>query len=109
MKYAVESGFDWVATFDQDSRASDGFFAQTQETYQQAPHPEKIAIIAPSYVDRESGVCRKTVLSGGVLVTMSSGSIIPISIIRSAGTFDESLFMDSVVIDCVFACSGRGS
>src|ERR1019366_6153813 len=83
VKYATEAGFDWVATLDQDSRVSDGFISLMLETYRQAPHPEKIAVVAPSYVDRETGARRKAVRAsnGDVLITMSSGSMMPVSAI----------------------------
>jgi rhamnosyltransferase len=101
VKYAMDAGFDWVATFDQDSRVSDGFISQMLESYRQASHPEKVAIIAPTYVDRESGVYAPVTRARGgeILTTMSSGSMMPSSTIRYLGTFDESLYMDYVDIE----------
>src|ERR1700722_12984646 len=61
--YAIRAGFDWVAAFDQDSCVTNGFISQMLETYQQAAHPEKVAIIVPTCVDRESGIhvqCMRT-------------------------------------------------
>jgi rhamnosyltransferase len=52
VKYAIDAGFNWVATFDQDSRVSDGFISQMLQTYRQASHPGRIALIAPTYVDQ---------------------------------------------------------
>src|SRR5690348_16312036 len=48
VKYALESEYDWVCTFDQDSQVSDGFISKMLDTYQQAPDPKSVAIIAPS-------------------------------------------------------------
>lgn len=110
VKYAMEAGFDWVATFDQDSRVSDGFISLMLETYRQAPHPEKIAIVAPSYVDRESGVPRKALCGsdGSILITMSSGSMIPVSAIQSVGAFDEGLYIDRVDTDFCLRARRKG-
>jgi rhamnosyltransferase len=110
VKYALEAGFDWVATFDQDSRVSDGFVSQMLETYQQASHPEKIAVIAPTYVDRESGVQGAMVRkrNGEILHTMTSGSMMPASAIRSMGLFDESLYMDYVDVEYCLRARRRG-
>jgi rhamnosyltransferase len=98
IQHAIETGCDWIATFDQDSRVSNGFILEMLKTYQQVPHPEKIALIAPTYVDRESGV-QGTLASDarkGVLTTMTSGSLMPASVVQGFGRFDESLYMDYV-------------
>jgi rhamnosyltransferase len=110
VKYATEAGCDWVVTFDQDSRVSDGFISLMLETYRQAPHPEKIAIVAPSYVDRESRVRRKVLRAsnGDVLITMSSGSMMPVSAIQSVGAFDESLYIDYVDTDFCLRARRKG-
>jgi rhamnosyltransferase len=98
VKYALESGYDWVCTFDQDSQVSDGFVSKMLDTYQQSPCPQKVAIIAPSYVDRESGVRMQLKRSGHgeILTAMTSGSVVPLTAIRKLGFFDESLYMDAV-------------
>lgn len=110
VKYAIEAGFNWIATFDQDSHVSDGFIAQMLETYQQAGNPEKIAIIAPTYVDRESGI-RQPIMrarNGKILVTMTSGNMLPSSVFQRLGTFDESLYMDYVDIEFCLRARRRG-
>ena len=101
VKYALEGGYDWVCTLDQDSQVSDGFVSKMIETYQQAPDPKRVAILAPSYVDRESGVRLrlKCTRDGQILTTMTSGSMVPLTAIRKLGFFDESLYMDAVDIE----------
>ncbi len=110
VKCAMEAGFDWVCTFDQDSRVSDGFISQMLETYQQAEHPEEIALVAPTCVDRESGVRINMLRSskGEILLAMTSGSMIPSRAIRDVGTFDESLFMDYVDTDFCLRARRKG-
>lgn len=97
MKYAIEARCDWVFTFDEDSRVSDGFIRTMLETYRQAPNPERVALIAPSYIDRESGLNErlKRAGNGEILATMSSGSAIPASTILDVGFLDESHYMDA--------------
>jgi rhamnosyltransferase len=101
VKYALEAGFDWVCTLDQDSRVSDGFILKMLETYRQSNEPEKIAVLAPTYRDRDSGVDLRLKRSrnGQVLTAMTSGSIMPSSTIRKLGLFDESLYIDAVDIE----------
>ena len=110
VKYATEAGFNWIVTFDQDSRVSDGFIAKMLETYQQFRNPEKVAIIAPTYVDRESGISQPIMqtVNGRILVTMTSGNMLPASVFQRVGTFDESLYMDYVDIEfCLRARSKK--
>lgn len=110
VKYALERGFEWVATFDQDSRISDGFIPRMIETYRQAAHPEQVALIAPTYVDRESGIEQPIMRArnGENLVTMASGNLLPSSVLRNLGTFDESLYMDYVDIEFCLRARQRG-
>lgn len=110
VNHAIEAGFDWIATFDQDSHVSDGFISQMLETYQQAAHPEKVAIVAPTYVDRESGIrVQSTQRSNGeIITTMTSGSMIPTSAIQVLGAFDESLYMDYVDTDFCLRARQKG-
>jgi rhamnosyltransferase len=97
VNYAMEAGFDWVCTFDQDSRVCEEFFWKMREAYQQAPHPEKIALITPRYVDRETGIPLRLRRAGAeILTTLTSGSMMPSSAIRKLGLFEESLYIDAV-------------
>lgn len=108
--FAMEAGFDWIATFDQDSRVSDGFIGQMLASFQQASHPETIAIVAPTYIDRESGVHGPLMRarSGEILHTMTSGSMMPSSAIGILGAFDESLYMDYVDIEFCLRARRKG-
>ncbi|MBZ5666307.1 MAG: glycosyltransferase family 2 protein [Acidobacteriia bacterium] len=110
VNHAIRAGFDWVAAFDQDSCVSDGFISQMLETYQRAAHPEKVAIIAPTCVDRESRIRIRMLRSsnGKVLLAMTSGSMMPLSAIRDVGGFDESLFMDYVDVEFCLRVRQRG-
>jgi len=98
VKYALEAGFDWVCTFDQDSRVCDGFISNMLVAYGQTTHPETVALVVPRYVDRESGVNVRLRRRGNgqILTAMTSGSMIPSSAIRKLGCFDESLYIDAV-------------
>jgi rhamnosyltransferase len=100
VKYALDSGFDWVCTFDQDSLVSSGFIAKMLETYETSKNPQAVALVAPSYVDRETGVVERLKSSNGeILAAMTSGSMIPSSAFRELGFFDESFYMDAVDVE----------
>jgi rhamnosyltransferase len=97
VNYALEAGFDWVCAFDQDSRVCEEFFWKMRQIYQQVPHPEKIALITPRFVDRKTGIPLRLRRAGGkILTTLTSGSMIPSSAIRKLGLFEESLYIDAV-------------
>lgn len=98
VNYATEAGFDWVCTFDQDSRVCAEFFSKMLGVFERAPHPERIALLTPRYVDRETGIDLRLrrARDGEILTTLTSGSMIPSSAIRKLGLFDESLYIDAV-------------
>jgi rhamnosyltransferase len=110
VRWARSGGFDWVATFDQDARISDDFTANMLETYRENSNREKVAIVAPHYVDRESGIQGTSMRtdSAGILATMTSGSMMPVSAIERLGLFDESLFMDYVDIEFCLRARRKG-
>jgi rhamnosyltransferase len=94
---AMEAGFDWVCTFDQDSRVCEEFFSKMGQTYHEAPHRENIALITPFYMDRETGIQLRLRRAGDrILTTLTSGSMMPSSAIRRLGLFEESLYIDAV-------------
>jgi rhamnosyltransferase len=110
VEHAIRTGFDWVAAFDQDSCVTHGFISQMLKTYQQAAHPDKIAIIAPTCVDRESRIQIKMLRStnGEILLAMTSGSMMRSTAIRNVGGFDERLFMDYVDVEFCLRVRHRG-
>jgi rhamnosyltransferase len=110
VRYAMEAEFDWVATFDQDSCVSGEFVSQMLSSYRNATHPEKIAVLAPTYVDRESGIPGALVRArnGEILHSMASGSMMPASALRIVGAFDESLYMDYVDIEFCLRARRKG-
>jgi rhamnosyltransferase len=101
VQYALQAGFEWICTFDQDSRVCDRFVAEMLEAYERAPHPDKVALLAPQYTDRESGASLRLKRSrdGEILTAMTSGSMMPSSTVQKLGSFDESLYIDAVDIE----------
>ena len=91
VEYALEAGYQWIATFDHDSCVSDGYISRMLEAYQQSEDREKIAIVAPTCIDRDSGNPIKMLRSNReeILLAMTSGSMMPASIHLRSGTFDE--------------------
>ncbi len=98
VEYALQRGFAWIATFDQDSQIEPGYFSKMFDAYTEFGHPEKVALISPVYVDRNTGlkIRVKRRRNGKILTNMTSGSLIPAGAFQKLGPFDENLFIDAV-------------
>jgi rhamnosyltransferase len=96
--FAINQDFDWICTFDQDSSIGPGFVSTMLETYHKSTHAEKVALVTPTYVERDSGipVRLRRARNGEILATMTSGTMVSAKVIRELGLFDETLFIDGV-------------
>lgn len=102
IRLALAAGYDWIATFDQDSTVPEGYFAALLHSLQAHPHVSRVALVAPRLKDPVTG------LSGShgrgltgvpyeeVPVTISSGCLVRSEVFDRAGLYDEALFMDYV-------------
>jgi len=98
--FALENKFDWVLTLDQDSSLSENYIKNMWMALSHATS-EKIGILAPVHFDRKTGyMSRNYAKIKGLIVekdiVMTSGNLIPTSIFREVGTYDESLFIEYV-------------
>lgn len=98
MRWAADHNYEWVILFDQDSTVTDGFVQAMLRTYWEHPRREEIGIVAPLYISRTTGgVIAKSprfVGKGLLRAAMTSGSLIPMKIVKKYGGFDERLFID---------------
>ncbi|MDB6115686.1 MAG: glycosyl transferase family 2 [Lacunisphaera sp.] len=113
---AVAAGHDWIATFDQDSTAPDGYIAGLLAGGTDYPGTRRIAILAPLYRDRHLGM----VFSPGgplpagsrdtvpVSVTATSGNLVAAAAWREVGGFREDLFIDCVDFEFCLRCRRAG-
>lgn len=113
---ALSGDFDWLATFDQDSRAPDGFIAGLLAGYRAYAERERVAVLAPLYRDRNLGVvsspsgpitgdpARETVIS----VTATSGNLVSTRALRAVGPFRDDFFIDCVDFDFCLRCRRQG-
>jgi rhamnosyltransferase len=98
VKWAQANGFGWVALFDQDSEVTDGFIAQMLADFEHFALQRNILLLVPRYKDPGSGVERVCPMDedGGPFVTITSGSLLPISAFEKCGYFKEELFIYTV-------------
>lgn len=103
LKFAREHGFQWLATFDQDSQVTPGMIEEMARALASYPHPEKVAIVTPCHVDRKLGFTvrdRDNEAKGEgwrvIRTTMTSGNLLNVRMATAVGGFDDSLFIDYV-------------
>ena len=115
-RLAIDEGFDWLATFDQDSLIPPGAIAGLLDVHAGHPDRERIAIVAMSHRDRNTGRdyhVRFDIISEAphwrnVRTAITSGSLVRVAILKTVGLFDEALFIDSVDHDFCMRCRSRG-
>jgi rhamnosyltransferase len=110
VKWAQTNGSGWVALFDQDSAVTDGFIAQMLADFEHFARQRNILLLIPRYKDPGSGVERVCPLDedGGPFVTITSGSLLPISAFDKCGYFKEELFIYTVDDEYSLRLRSRG-
>lgn len=98
IRWAELKGYQYVFLFDQDSSVTKGFVNNMREFYFTSSRRNKIAIVAPSYMDNRLNLILPSLPSedGGLQIAMSSGCLMPIWIFHKSGWFAEKLFIDYV-------------
>jgi rhamnosyltransferase len=98
VKWAQSQGYTWVALFDQDSTPQPALIETMLRAYDTSPRRDRIALLVPRYIDSRRGVPLHATYSddGSLQMAMTSGSLIPISIVCRQGWFEDSLFIGGV-------------
>jgi rhamnosyltransferase len=95
---------EWIATFDQDSKISNQFFSKLLEVYNTLANKQKVAILAPNWVD-ENLVHEETIHHADISevtepkTVITSGSLIKKSVFKEIGLFIEEYFIDFLDIE----------
>jgi rhamnosyltransferase len=92
--------YQWIATFDQDSRVFPGFGAAMLAAQAACPFRDKVALIAPHHVPSME-IGDETRLRDGlqfreITVALQSGSLFSRPAFKDVGLFDEAFFIDYV-------------
>lgn len=117
VRMAKSRDYQWVITFDQDSRVTPGMISSMFDAYESYPQKEKIAGLSPRYRNRQSGQ-----LIGSPLISsaneelpfaearsvLTSGNMIKLNIFEDVGYFNEGLFIDYVDTEFCLRCISRG-
>lgn len=113
IRLALQSGADWIATFDQDTGIPEDFFGQLLEAYQSCPSADGVGMVVPG-VWKEPGtvVSQKTTANRSawsfVRGAVNSGSLIKAEVFDRAGFYDDALFIDYVDTDFCLRLQQQG-
>ena len=95
--HAMRNGFEWLATFDQDSQVSGDFIPALLDAYAADAANTNVGMVLPRYKDRVSG--DEVPLGskyGHLVIGITSGAITRLAVFESCGLFEEGLFIDCV-------------
>jgi rhamnosyltransferase len=113
---ARAAGFDWVATFDQDSLVPEGYIAGLLAALGRSPQPDRVAVLAPVYRDRHLGFVfspagplrEKEARDVPVSVTATSGNLVSVAAWQAVRGFREDYFIDCVDFEFCLRCRRAG-
>lgn len=113
VKKALLVGAEFLLLLDQDSVLTENYIEKMYSVFSSYPNRERIAIVAPKYIDEDSGevssfaeIHSDEVQS--VLITMTSGNFLPVEIFKKVGYFDSSYFIDYVDNEFCLRCKKAG-
>jgi rhamnosyltransferase len=92
---AVEDGYEWLLTMDQDSTATPGMVAAMLDCLGQ-PGAERAALISPFHVQVGGRAREPRGRCAEVLTAMTSGNLVRLSAYATVGPFLDELFIDQV-------------
>jgi rhamnosyltransferase len=103
-RMAQEGGFDWLATFDQDSLCPPGAINGLLELHERHPQRDRIGVLALSHRDRATGrdyhhrldILVESTNWRSLRSTITSGSLVRVDLFEQIGLFDDALFIDAV-------------
>jgi rhamnosyltransferase len=106
LAYAREHGYQWLATFDQDSQATSGMIAEMFRVLSSFPGAGQVAVLAPCPIDEHLDVDLRYPGAQAVGTEWrvipcagTSGNLVNVQAASIVGGFDNSLFIDYVDFD----------
>lgn len=91
---AINDGFDWLLTMDQDSFFKEGLFAHYLQCIKRYGNPDRVAMFGVEYDERLYS--REECAWVPVNHLITSGSLVNLKLFPAMQGFDEALFIDNV-------------
>ncbi len=105
-KYAIDNGYKWLLTLDQDSEFLPNTYNLMLYFYDRMSDKDKVMLIAPQFKERATGWNKSSVDYNNIetnkikwkkeTLIITCGSLIKTEIFAQIGFFDEKLFVDRV-------------
>jgi rhamnosyltransferase len=110
IRQAQIDGSDWVLLFDQDSSVTPGFTEAMLQGFASSRWAGRLGILVPHYIDKRLGSPLSVIgVKGGELeAAITSGSLLPMSVVRDNGYFEDGLFIDAVDFEYCLRLRSRG-
>jgi rhamnosyltransferase len=101
MKRAMELGYTWALTFDQDSWVKPGLVSTLIGIYGQQPHPERVGILGCNFEEENVRAPSVPFVAGGpafreITAVITSGSLLSLATYAKVGPFRSDFFIDFV-------------
>lgn len=101
LKRAIELGYGWAVTFDQDSWIRPNLVSTLLDIYAQQPKPELVGIVGCNFQLKNTGTSpHKTEMNGLLFIeteaVITSGSLMPLAVFSATGPFRSDFFIDFV-------------
>jgi rhamnosyltransferase len=98
IRQAQALGAVWVLLFDQDSAVTPGFTQAMLDGFASSRWGSHLAILVPRYIDKRLGspISATGIMEQELEIAITSGSLIPVSVFREHGFFEDGLFIDAV-------------
>jgi rhamnosyltransferase len=110
IRHALQTGQQWVATFDQDTLIPPRCFEQLFEVYELCPARQSVGMVVPgnwSWSELNHASVTKPTWSF-VRTALNSGSLIKTKIFESTGLYDDELFLDYVDVEFCLRLQKKG-
>lgn len=115
VEHAAAAGYEWLATFDQDSRIMPEYFTAMWGALAAYPQPDRVGIMGPRFLhpgSRTSSFARTgsdpTLPYAPAWQAITSGSVMPLRLFKSVGPFRSDFFIDYVDHEFCLRCRQQG-
>lgn len=100
---AIDDGYDWILTMDQDSLTTQGMIEKLLEH-----KDDNVAIVSPFHADKYFPFSKSDIPIQEVLAVATSGNLLNLKIFEEIGGFEEKLFIDYVDIEYCLRANRAG-
>ncbi len=105
---AIDHGYDWILTMDQDSSATPYMIEQMVDCLKHFRSMDNISIVTPFHASSYHVESTSTKPYTEVLAPMTSGNLLNLVVYKQIGPFREELFIDYVDNDYCLRSKTRG-